>query len=160
MGVTTFESTIKIVPYAPDVVYAKLADLNNLSLLKEALNSPEYATRLEQAVPADKLAEARQAIESMTFDTDSVSVASPMGNVRLTIVDREAPKMIKLAGEGLPIDINLWIQLLPHDDGTTSLMKVTIKADLNIFIKAMVSKPLKQGVEKMAEILAALPYGA
>lgn len=159
MGVTTFESSVKSVPYAPEVVYAKLADLNNLGKLKEALDSPDYADRLAQAVPADKLAEARQAIESMSFDSDNVSITSPMGNVRLTIVDREAPKLVKLVGEGLPIALNLWIQLLPHDNGTASLMKVTIKADLNIFIKSMVSKPLKQGVEKMAEILAALPYG-
>lgn len=159
MGVTTYESTVKLVPYTPEQVFAKLSDLNNLGKLKEALNDPQYAARLEQAVPADKLEEARKAIESMTFDADSVSVGSPMGNICLKVVDREAPKMVKLVGEGLPIDVNLWVQLLPHNDGQASLLKTTIKADLNIFIKGMVNKPLKQGVEKLAEILAALPYG-
>lgn len=158
MGLTTYESEVKRVPYAPEQVYAKLADLNHLSKLKAALNDPQYAARLEQAVPSDKLAEARKAIESMTFDADSVTISSSMGNIRLTIVDREAPKMIKMVGEGLPIDANLWVQLLPHDGGQASLLKTTIKADVNIFIKAMVNKPLKQGVEKLAEILAALPY--
>ena len=39
-------------------------------------------------------------------------------------------------------------------------MKLTIRAELNMFIKAMVSKPLKEGVEKLADMLAMIPYGA
>ena len=37
-------------------------------------------------------------------------------------------------------------------------MKLTIDADVNPFIKAMVSKPLKEGIERMADVLAAIPY--
>ena len=32
--------------------------------------------------------------------------------------------------------------------------------DLNPFIKGMVAKPLKEGVEKLADMLAMIPYGA
>ena len=51
----------------------------------------------------------------------------------------------------------VWIQMLPVTD-TTSKMKVTAEADLNPFIKAMVQKPLQEGVEQIAEGLARIQY--
>jgi hypothetical protein len=35
---------------------------------------------------------------------------------------------------------------------------VTIEAEVNFFMKAMVSKPLKEGAEKLAEMLSRIPY--
>jgi hypothetical protein len=37
-------------------------------------------------------------------------------------------------------------------------MKITLRADLNPFIKGMVSKPLQEGLEKIADMIAELPY--
>ena len=37
-------------------------------------------------------------------------------------------------------------------------MKLTIGMDLNPFMKAMVQKPLQEGLEKMADMLAVIPY--
>ena len=37
-------------------------------------------------------------------------------------------------------------------------MRVTIGAEVNMFMKAMVSKPLKEGVDKLADMLAMIPY--
>jgi hypothetical protein len=37
-------------------------------------------------------------------------------------------------------------------------MKLTIKAKLNPFLKPMLSKPLQEGINKIADILAAVPY--
>jgi carbon monoxide dehydrogenase subunit G len=73
------------------------------------------------------------------------------------VIDREAPKTIKLAVEGAPVALNLWIQLLPAGEGETK-MKLTARADLNPFIKGMVSKPLQDGVNKMADALTVIPY--
>jgi hypothetical protein len=39
-------------------------------------------------------------------------------------------------------------------------MKLTIKAELNMFIRAMVQKPLQEGIEKMADVLQAIDYTA
>ena len=41
---------------------------------------------------------------------------------------------------------------------TESKMKVTVKADIPFMLKAMVSGPLQDGVEKIAAALAAVPY--
>ena len=52
---------------------------------------------------------------------------------------------------------NFWIQLLPVTS-TTSKMKLTIKAELNMFIKQMVKKPLQEGIEKIADVLQMIQY--
>ena len=56
-----------------------------------------------------------------------------------------------------PVPFNLWVQLLPVTE-TTCKMKLTIKADLNPFIKGMISGPLNEGLEKLAETLAHIQY--
>ena len=82
---------------------------------------------------------------------------SPMGAVKLVIVEREAPKCIKFETAESPLPFNFWIQILPVSE-TTSKMKLTIKAELNPFIKGMVSKPLTEGIEKIADALQAIHY--
>ena len=37
-------------------------------------------------------------------------------------------------------------------------MKLTLKADINPFIKGMISGPLQDGLEKIADMLAMIPY--
>ena len=146
-----FESTIKHSPYEVSKVYAKLSDLNNLSVIREKFNDPATLEKFGGQVPADKL-------ETMTFDADSISMnVSPIGNLCVRVVEREPEKCIKFQSENSPISFRLWIQVLPESTGGTK-MKLTIDADVNPFIKAMVSKPLKEGIERMADVLAAIPY--
>lgn len=135
---STFESSVKVVPYAQERVYNTISDLNNLSRLRDSL-------------PGDS-------IQEFTFDSDTVAVSvPPVGQISLRIVEREAPKCIKFETANSPMPFNLWIQLLPVDD-QTSKMKVTVKADIPLMLKAMVSGPLQDGVEKVAEALARIPY--
>ena len=56
-----------------------------------------------------------------------------------------------------PVPFNVWVQVLPVDENN-SKMKVTVKAELNPFIKSMVEKPLQDGVEKIADALAQVHY--
>ena len=67
------------------------------------------------------------------------------------------PKCIKFETEQSPIPFNFWIQILPVTT-MTSKMKLTIKADLNPFIKQMVKKPLQEGIEKIADVLQMIQY--
>ena len=154
-----YESNIKQLPYAQPCVYAKLSDLNNLAVIKERFNDPAVRSAMAGKVPEDKLSQLQERIQEMTFDTDSVSCKiPPLGEVSLQIIERDEPKCIKFETVNSPIHLNLWIQLLPTSD-TTSKMKLTVGADLNPFIKGMVEKPLKEGVEKLADMLAMIPYG-
>lgn len=116
-----------------------LSDLSNLE-------------RIRDRIPADK-------IKDFTFDSDTISVsAPPVGNISLRIVDRDEPKCIKFETEKSPVPFNFWIQLLPVTTDSCK-MKLTIKAELNPFIKGMVKKPLEEGIEKIADALQAINYG-
>ena len=138
-----FESNVKHVPYSQERVYGKLEDLNNLALLKE---------RLEQM--REKLGDK---IQDVTFDRDSLTLTVQAMNVTLRIIEREPCKCIKFEGEKSPIPMNLWIQILPVSEDQAK-MKVTVRAEVNMFMKAMVSKPLQEGVEKLADMLAMITY--
>ncbi|MBR1687346.1 MAG: SRPBCC family protein [Prevotella sp.] len=133
-----FESSIKQIPYAVEDVYRNLSDLRNLE-------------RVRDRVPEDK-------IQDFQFDADSVSVnVSPVGNIRLRICDREENRCVKFETEQSPMPFNLWIQVLPVS-ATASKMRVTVKADIPFMLKGMVSGPLQDGVEKIADALALVPY--
>lgn len=135
---TEFVSEIKVVPHSDVDVYTVLSDLNNLELAKNK-------------IPQDK-------IKDFSFDRDSCTVTvDPVGKIRFVVVEREINKTIKFQAEQLPFGVTMWIQLMPDSLGETK-MKLTIKADLNPFLKPMVSKPLQAGLDKVAETLAGLPY--
>lgn len=148
---STFESTIRQINYPQQSVYSKLSDLNNLEKLKERMELMKDSMPEEARQQAEK-------IKDLTFDADSMSVnVPPVGAIRLRIVDRDEPKSIKFETEQSPIPFNFWIQILPVTT-MTSKMKLTIKADLNPFIKQMVKKPLQEGIEKIADVLQMIQY--
>lgn len=133
-----FESSIKQIAYPQQSVYNMLSDLTNIE-------------RVKDKVPEDKL-------KDLTFDKDTISISvSPVGQISMRIVERDEPKTIKFASENSPMSFNFWIQILPVSD-TASKMKLTIDADIPFFAKGMVSGPLKEGIEKIAEALATIPF--
>ena len=138
-----FESNVKHVPYSQERVYNKLSDLNNLEGVRERLDMVK-----------DKL---DGKLEDMSFDRDSITLKVQGIRLTLRIIEREPLKCIKFEGDKSPIPLNLWIQILPVTQEEAK-MKVTIRAEVNMFMKAMVSKPLQEGVEKLADMLAMLPY--
>ena len=133
-----FESSVKQIPYPQQSVYEKLSDLNNLEKVKDRM-------------PEDKASELE-----FTQDTISVSVP-PVGKISLQVIEREEPKTIKFQTLQSPMPFNLWIQLLPVTD-ESSKMKLTIQADINPFLKAMISNQLQEGIEKIADMLAMINY--
>ena len=140
---TTFESSIRQIPFPQQNVYEKLSDLNNLQKLKE-----RYAM-MKDTMPEEARKQAEK-IQDLEFDQDSLSVnVPPVGSIKLRVVNREEPKCIKFETEQSPIPFNFWIQLLPVTSTTCKL---------NIFIKQMVKKPLQEGIEKIADVLQMIQY--
>ena len=138
---TSFESKITHIPAPIDKVYAKLSDLNNLESLRNML-------------PADKAAQ----IKDMRFDADSCTVnVSPVGELTFRIIDREPPKTIKFTAENSPLPLFMWIQFLPLNEQNTK-SRITVKAEINAFMKPLVSKPLQQAIDQMAEVLSVIRY--
>ena len=135
---TKFESSVKQIAYPVEDVYRNISDLSNLE-------------RVRDRVPADKL-------DSFKCDSDSVEVSvPPVGTIKLRIIEREENKCVKFETEQSPMPFNLWIQMLPVSE-TESKMKVTVKADIPFMLKGMVSGPLQDGVEKIADALSQIPF--
>ncbi len=135
---TEFVSNVKTIPHSDSDIYLSLSDLRNLELVKDK-------------IPMDK-------IRDFYFDENSVSfTVDPVGSIKFNVVEREPHKLVKFKSEKLPFDLFLWIQLVSKDEKDTKL-RLTVKADLNMFMKPMVSKPLKDAVEKISDALTLLPY--
>lgn len=133
-----FESSVKQIPFSQERVYAKLSDLSNLESLKDR-------------IPQDK-------VKDISFDSDTLTFSvDPVGKITLQVIEREPFKCIKFVTTQSPLPFNLWIQLVP-DSEQGCKMKLTIRVDINPFMKAMVQKPLQEGIEKMADMLAMIQY--
>jgi hypothetical protein len=133
-----FESSVKQVPYRQQSVFDMLSDLSNAERVKHLVNDDQ--------------------LQNMSFDNDHISVnVPPIGKIALRIVEREDPKCVKYQSVDSPLPCNLWVQMLPVTD-TTSKLKVTIDAELNFLMKGIVSKPLQEGLEKLAEALSKIRY--
>jgi len=156
-----YKSEVKKIFYPVERVYDRLSDLNNLAVIQQNLDNPMIREKmLEQAgdkASPEQLDSVLEKLRELKFDSDSVSGSSPVGNITLRIIEREANKTIKFALEGAPIQANMWIQLLPASD-TECAMKLTVKADLNFFIKQVIGNKLQQGVDGLAQMLAGIPY--
>lgn len=153
MSLSKYESSVKHLSRPVGEVYGRLADLRHFEQLKARFDDPAVQEKLAASLPADKLDEVRKQLEIVTFDADSIELPSPAGNLKLRIVERDEPKCIKLAGEDTPLPLYVWIQLLPEGDDACK-MRVTVGADVNPFIKPMVSKPLSQAAEGLANVLS------
>ena len=135
---TKFESSVKQIPYPQLNVYRNLSDLNNLEKIRDR-------------IPDDKL-------QDFSFDEDTISVnVPPVGQLTLRICERDEPKCVKFETVQSPVPFNVWVQVLPVDE-ESSKMKVTVKAELNPFIKNLVAGPLQDGVEKIADALSQIKY--
>ena len=151
MSTSTFESNIKQIPHKQESVFNTLSDLNNLQVLKDRFE------QVKDQIPEDKRKEMEK-LKDLRFDSDSITINAPMvGDLKMRIIDRDFPKTIKFETENSPIPFNFWIQLLPTGEFSCK-MKLTIKAELNMFIKGMVKKPLQECFEKIADALAMIPY--
>jgi len=133
-----FISEVKTIPHNDDKIFTMLSDMSNLE-------------RIKDRIPQDK-------IKDFTFDTDTCSfTVDPVGSIMFQIIEREPNKTIKFSTTNSPVPLQMWIQLKQVAENDTK-MKMTVRADLNPFIKPMVSKPLQDAIDKISEIIARLPY--
>lgn len=135
---TDFVSEVKTIPYSGERVFTMLSDLT-------------YLERVKDRIPQDK-------IKDFEFDRDSCSLSvDPVGKITFRIIEREPHKTVKFETTNSPVPLTVWIQLkeVAPDD---TRMKMTVRAELNPFIKSMVSKPLQEAVDKLSAAIALLPY--
>ena len=155
-----YESKTKAIPYPQGVVYAKLSDLSNLEVLKTRLSedNPDLPDEMKEKVSDEQLGKAREIIQNMEFTPDTMSIdIQPVGKLVIEIIEREPEKLVKLTSTQSPIPLTVWVQLVPTSD-TSCAMRVTLDAELNMFLKMAIGGKLKDGVDKFADMLAKIPY--
>ncbi|MDD2633876.1 MAG: SRPBCC family protein [Bacteroidales bacterium] len=89
-------------------------------------------------------------------DTCSFSVKGQ--KMSLIIIERTAYKTIKIkAADNSAYNLNLWIQLKSISAYETAV-RIVIRANLNMIMRAAVKKPLQQGLNQIIDYMKQLPY--
>ena len=143
---TTYSSE-EITFNAPaEKVFDKLSNLENLKSLLEK-------------VPADKVPEdKRQMFENIIITPDTIEVpGGPMGNLIFRLTDKEAPSLIKLSGEGIPIALALEMHIKPLTENSSS-GKVDINIDIPAMLKPMVGGQIQKMAGQFGNILSAISF--
>ncbi len=148
MATSKYVSNIRPVNHNYEIIYNYLSDLKNLGSFFN-----EYTlAQLSQQVPKLKISDFSCSSNEMNFKIDSY------GEAGLVIIDKEPHKTIKISGKGkIPFELFIWIQILPTTSYESKL-RVTLHADLNIMMKMLIGKKLEDGLNKIADALAILPY--
>jgi hypothetical protein len=148
MSVSKYVSDVKIVNNNQEIIYNYLSNFENLSkYVNEGL-----LEKMTEQIPQIKISNFESDADSCRFQI------AGMGLAEIRIIEREPLKTIKITSTGsLPISVVFWIQLLPVAEYETKL-RLTLDADMSMMIKMMVGKKLEDGINKIADVLAALPY--
>lgn len=129
-----------------EAVYDKLCNLENLKSLLDK-------------VPADRIPEdKRQMFENIRITPDTIEVpGGPMGNLMFRVTERKAPTMIKLNGEGIPIEMSLVLHLEPVSADTTKA-KVDIDINLPAMLRPMVGGQIQKIANQFGDVIGAIPF--
>ncbi|MBN1924303.1 MAG: hypothetical protein JW798_00580 [Prolixibacteraceae bacterium] len=148
MSASKYVSDVKTIAQNQEIVFNFLNNFNNLGKFFN-----EYTlAQISQQIPNAQISDFTSDEENCSFNI------SGYGEAGFKIIEREAPKMIKIAGTGkIPFEVFLWIQILPVTP-YQSKMRLTLHAGLNMMMKMVVGKKMKEGINKLAEALAQLPY--
>ncbi len=148
MGSTRYVSDIKVINNNQEIIYNYLSNFENLSkYVNEGLLS-----KMTEHVPQIQISNFESDADSCRFQI------SGMGLAEIRIIEREPVKNIKIGSSGsMPVGITFWIQLLYVSAYETKL-RLTLDADMSMMIKMLVNKKLEEGINRLADMLAALPY--
>ena len=150
-----YQSEVKIISAAQYQVWNRVSDLGQFQAMKDAM-TPE----MKEAIRA-KIAEqgaGKLTLSDFSFSRDTALFKVNGMQIGIGIVEREEPmKCVKFKADQSPIDVTLWIQLLPKSDYETKC-RVTVEVDIPFFLKPMVGKKLDGVADQIAQMLTQIPY--
>ena len=114
----------------------------DIATVYSKLSNPEVFRRhMEENI--DKLPEeARTHLQNLKFEEGGVVIESPMGPLKLGIVETVEPSKIVFGAAQSPVPFGLVIEL----------------KEIDAELRAMVGSKLKDGAKKFGEMIARLPY--
>lgn len=148
MSLEKYTSQVKQINHNEQVIYNYLSNFENLS---GYLNSG-LIEKITEKVPQIKITDFSSDRDSCKFNITGLGLAE------IRVVNREPFKTIKVESSGgLPIGLTFWIQLMAVDNFSTKL-RLTLHAEMSMMIKMLAGNKLGEGIDRLADTLASLPY--
>ncbi len=132
-----FKSQEKQIPYSQERVYGRLSDLKSMAAMKDQI--PAGAGKVD-------------------ITEDSIRFNIPQaGDIELRLTKAEPCSTLLFETVQSPLPFSLRLQLGKVTDEACT-MTVVIDMELNFIMASMLSKPLNDAVDKMADTFARIPY--
>ena len=143
---TSYSSPEATLPASAEQVFDRLSNLQNLQGLLDK-------------VPADKIPEdKRQMFENIKITPDTIEVpGGPMGSLIFRVTERNAPSMIRLKGEGIPVEMSLALHVEPKTEDT-STAQVDLDINLPAMLKPMIGGQIQKIANQFGDVLGAIPF--
>ena len=141
----SYKSEKVVIDYNIDLIYNKLS---NPSVFKEHID--QNIDRMPE--------EAREHLNKVKFEEDGISIESPVGAMKLSVSESVAPNLVKYVAQSSPVPFGLTVNLEAIDEEHTYGV-AEINIELPLMLRAMVGDKLKDGAQKMGEVLTKLPFG-
>ncbi len=139
---STFKSTERNIAASRELVYSKLKDPEGFKGL--AANAPDNV---------------KQQVDKIRIEGDTITIeAKPVGDVSFRIGKGVENEKIHLDTVSSPIPLGLNVCLADGDTAGTTRAHIEISIDLNPILKSMISKPLQEAAEKLADLVSFIPY--
>ena len=87
-----------------------------------------------------------------------MSIESPVGAMKLSVSESVAPNLVKYVAQSSPVPFGLTVNLEAIDEEHTYGV-AEINIELPLMLRAMVGDKLKDGAQKLGEVLTKLPFG-
>ena len=129
----SYVSGVKAAQGSAEQVFKVLSDMNNIQRIKSKIESKVQDLQT-------------------TTDTCSFSVSASV-----KISSREPNNTIVYESVNSPMAFKMWAQI-KEVNPTQSAIRLTLKVDLNFMLKSMIGGMLEQGIDKVADAIAKLPY--
>lgn len=141
MSECKYESAVTKVAASAAQIYSVFSNLKNLE-------------RVKDLIPQDKVQEMEIEAESVRMKVDGLGQ-----KIIILIVDKTENEVIKYGAEGIPMEMNFWIQMKEVAPMDTRI-KLTLKADIPMMFKMMLDKKIQQGIDQAAAMIAQFPFAA
>ncbi len=139
---STFKSTERNIAAPRALVYNKLKDPEGFKGL--TANAPDSA---------------KQQVGKIRIDGDTITIeAKPVGDVSFRIGKGVENERIHLDTVSSPLPLGINVCLADGDAADTTRAHIEIAIDLNPILKSMISKPLQEASEKLADLISFIPY--
>lgn len=118
-------------------------------ILRPAEQIYAVISRFDNLTPAlaDKVEEWQATEDTCSFKVKGFTV-------KLRMSEREAPKHVKIEGDGAPADFAFWVQL--HEAGACDTrIRLVLRIELNMMMRMMIGSKIQGALDQVVEGLAA-----